>query len=185
MNTLVLSSLAVAMLIIVCSFTETLALGELLPYRNPDYLIELQYPKDHWTKYETLLDPHEIVRFETNEKAGGGGLFFDRPTGFVRLYAYTNDGISLKKMGDSMTMQFRNDTENYRVLNSNLTQISNRSVYQTLLYDYSNYSSFKTLETIFTHGSDFYEVMYTIDPGNFDKYLPEAKKIIESLRFDP
>ena len=165
--------------IMVSSFTQTEA-GQLLTYRNPDYDIELQYPKDNWTKVDVLLDSHEIVRFETIGKVGG---LFNRSTGFVKVSAFTFPGETVKGIGESMTSHFKNDTQNYRLVNSNLTQISNQSAYQWILYDYSSDSSTKTLDTIFAHGADFYEVMYSADPGNFDKYLPEARRITESLKF--
>jgi plastocyanin len=161
--------------------TQTQA-DEILTYRNPDYDIELLYPKAHWAKYEVQLDPNQIVGFETGEKVGG--LFDRRSTAFVKVYAYPKVGRNLTDQSEFITSSMQNDTDSYRLISNNLTQISNEPAHQWVLYDYANnLTTYKTLETIVAHGTDFYEVTYSADPGNFDKYLPEAETIIKSLKF--
>ena len=156
-----------------------------LTYDNPEHHVRIEYPAN-WTAEEKNLElESQVMRIFPN------GFLADRisPVG-LEIYDTPRDG------SDNLTLtQLSIDREGYtktspytRFVNSTNTTISGLPAYSILYYDFPNpifttmNQTQKILHTMTLSDNGFFNIVYYSQPEYFDKYLPQAKRMLNSFQ---
>ena len=145
-------------------------------YTNPDFNVKLQYPAN-WTAQEVNLGPNQVVFLFPDDFKGE----YSSSVGLT-VNIFTDNSFASFDEYFEYRSQFYNGLEDVRIINESTTTLAGRPAYNITYYDYSNNKNFKALDiSTYVDDEDFI-LDYYAEPGYFDKYLPEAKRIMNSFQ---
>ena len=159
--------------------------NEYLTYQNPDYNLKIDYPAN-WTKSEINLSPYMVAFFYPPNLTSGEGLFerltkpnippviFD-----INVLPRTSENINESA---TRTLSATAGNNQSRLVNHNSTILSGVPAYQFVAYDYRGDETRKELSLWALNGNDSYNLVYHTEPGYFNQYLPDAKRMFDSFK---
>ena len=152
-------------------------------YENPDYNIQIQYPRS-WEKSEQDLPANTIVSFsapDTKDLSAPALLL-------ISNFQMSND-TNLDEFVDFFFKERYLKPTDYRFVSSTNTRLMDMPAREFILYDYNKDKILGTESTLkvmrvlsFDNKTgNGYSIKYATQPGLFNKYLPAAEKMIGSF----
>jgi len=155
-------------------------------YTNPDYNIQIQYPKN-WKKSEQDLPAHVLVQFTAPDAKDGS-----QTAGLMVGNYDVGNNTSLDEFVDFFFKDRYAEPSDYKVVSSSNTTFAGMNARQFIVYDYekvvipgfSDSTSTVKVMRIFAvdnNTSNGYAIKYWSQPGLFNKYLKTAQKMTDSF----
>jgi hypothetical protein len=162
--------------------TDGQTVGGFSSYVNPDYAIKLQYPQN-WEASEQDLPANGIVTITAPDTNG-----LSSPARItIGNYILTNQNTVDEFVDFFFKERYQNSTD-YRLINSTNTSLAGMEARQFILYDYDKNilgieSTGKVMRVLAVDNktNNGYSIKYWAEPSMYNKYLPVAQKMIESL----
>ena len=158
--------------------------NEYLTYQNPDYNLQIDYPAN-WIKSEINLSPYMVAFFYPPNLTSGEGLFkrLTKPNIPPVIFDISVLPRTSANINESATRTLSATAGNNqsRLVNHNGTMLSGVPAYQIVYYDYSGVETHKVLNVWALNGNDSYILLYKTEPGYFNQYLPDAKRMFDSF----
>lgn len=151
-------------------------------YENQDYHVSIQYPKS-WKKSESGLGANVIVSFTAPDAKG-----ITEPAGLSLGYYQISNDTTMDEFVDFFLKNRYEKPTNYKIINSSDSTLLGMPSREMVIYEYNNpsisllSSSLKTLRIVsMDNNGNAYFIKYWAEPGLFNKYLPTAKKMINTF----
>jgi DNA-binding beta-propeller fold protein YncE len=155
-------------------------------YTNPDYNIQIQYPKN-WKKSEQDLPAHVLVQFTAPDAKDGS-----QTAGLMVGNYNVGSNTSLDEFVNFFFKDRYAEPSDYKLVSSSDTTFAGMNARQIILYDYekvvipgfSDSTSTVKVMRIFAvdnKTSNGYAIKYWSQPGSFNKYLETAQKMIDTF----
>lgn len=154
--------------------------NKFLHYENPDYHFEIDYPS-YLLKTESNLYPNQAVRFSNPIEYS-----YQSPDLDINIYVYsgypTNTTISDLLENYKLVMNESIKKGEIRLISSNITKVSGNDALSHVFYDYQNNKNLKVNEVVIVKNGEEFNIIYTTQPGSFNKFLPDFKKMLDSFK---
>jgi DNA-binding beta-propeller fold protein YncE len=155
-------------------------------YTNPDYNIQIQYPKN-WKKSEQDLPAHVLVQFTAPDAKDGS-----QTAGLMVANYNVGNNTSLDEFVNFFFKDRYAEPSDYKLVSSSDTTFAGMNARQFIVYDYekivipgfSDSTSTLKVMRIFAvdnNTSNGYAIKYWSQPGLFNKYLETAQNMIDSF----
>lgn len=153
-------------------------------YENPDYNIQIQYPKS-WKKSEVDLPANTIVKFIAPDTKS-----IVEPASLLISNFQMPNVTTLDEFVEFFFNDRYSKPTDYKLLSTQDTKLENMSAKQFVLYDYDKDKILGTESTgkvmrilaIDNITSNAYSIKYWAQPSLYNKYLPNVEQMIGSFQ---
>jgi hypothetical protein len=146
--------------------------SSVLTYENPDYAVGIDYPTT-WKTEEIDLEPRQVVRIIPND-------FIEEYESPVRFSIAVVPALDLSEAIGAIEILAKNSSD-ARFVNSTNTTLAGIPAYSISYYDYTSGKSYKVIDTMTVLDNELFHLQYNAEPGYFNQYLPDAKRMIDSF----